>query len=96
MAAEYQRLIDGIENAYLSHRDWWYCQENRWPNEPFWACRHSKVAAHTRSVRTRTEPNIHPQRLHVQGFKLKLTGQQNVPRVEHYVSIKVPHGFWVR
>jgi flavin-dependent dehydrogenase len=61
VAAGYQTLIDGIGNAYLSHRDWWYCQENRWPNEPFWARRHSIVLAHTRSVRTRTEPNSHSQ-----------------------------------
>jgi hypothetical protein len=42
-AAEYQALIGGIENAFLAHREWWYCLENRSSGEPFWTRRLSKV-----------------------------------------------------
>jgi len=35
----YCDLIDGIWNAYRSHRDFWYRQECRWVDAPFWARR---------------------------------------------------------
>jgi flavin-dependent dehydrogenase len=42
VASGYKTLVDGIQRAYLKHRHWWYRQENRWPEEPFWARRHSE------------------------------------------------------
>jgi flavin-dependent dehydrogenase len=40
---EYTSLIQGIWDAYRSHRQLWYRQEDRWPNATFWARRHRGV-----------------------------------------------------
>lgn len=38
--AEYTRQIDQIWQYYLSHKNAYYRQENRWRNSPFWQRRH--------------------------------------------------------
>jgi len=40
VAESYKSMIANIWKLYLSHRQAWYHEENRWPEAPFWSRRH--------------------------------------------------------